>query len=111
VQSISANDLKTGGIGAVSRPLQTLREVGLSVRGELRFVEMEADIYQRLHECELEIALLETRAAPHHPRQLTETGRSASSSIQNQWRPKAQRAARSMPKISKSWGRRGWRSF
>ena len=62
MQSISANDLKTGGIGAISRPLQTLREVGLSVRGELRFVEMEADIYQRLHECELEIALLETRA-------------------------------------------------
>jgi hypothetical protein len=85
VQSISANDFKTGGIGAISRPLQTLRgEVGLSVRGELRFVEMEADAHQRLRDCELEIALLETRAAPHHPRQLTETGRSASSRVQNQ---------------------------
>jgi len=62
VQSISANNLKTGGIGAICRALQTQREVGLSVRGELRFVVMEADAYQRLRDCELEIALLETRA-------------------------------------------------
>ncbi|MEB3208955.1 MAG: hypothetical protein VKK63_08565 [Synechococcus sp.] len=36
--------------------------MGLSVRGELRFVVMEADAYQRLRECELEIALQEARA-------------------------------------------------
>lgn len=62
VQSISANDLNTGGIDAISRALQTQREVGLSVSGELRFVVMEADAYQRLRDCELEVALLETRA-------------------------------------------------
>ena len=100
MQSISANDLKTGSIGAISRALQTQREVGLSVRGELRFVVMEADAYQRLRDCELEIALLVARAQQllHHPPQLIETGRSASSSIQNRWRPKAQRRAASMPK-------------
>jgi hypothetical protein len=62
VQSISANDLKTGGIGAISLPLLTQWEVGLRVRGELRFVEMDVDAYQRLRDCELEIALLEIHA-------------------------------------------------
>jgi hypothetical protein len=62
MQAISANDLKIGGIGAISRALEHEREVGLSVRGELRFVVMEADAYQRLRECELAIALQEARA-------------------------------------------------
>ena len=62
VQTISANDLKTGGIGAISRALEQEREVGLSVRGELRYVVMEANAYQRLRECELGIALQEARA-------------------------------------------------
>jgi uncharacterized membrane protein len=62
MQAISANDLKTGGIGAISRALEHEREVGLSVRGELRFVVMEADSHQRLRECELETALQEARA-------------------------------------------------
>lgn len=62
VQAIPANDLKTSGIGAITRALEHVREVGLSVRGELRYVVMEADAYQRLRECELEIALQEARA-------------------------------------------------
>jgi hypothetical protein len=62
VNAISANDLKNGGIGAISRALEHDREVGLSVRGELRFVVMEAGAYQRLRECELDIALQEARS-------------------------------------------------
>lgn len=62
MQAISANDLKIGGIGAISRALEHEREVGLSVRGELRFVVMEVDAYQRLRECELVVALQEARA-------------------------------------------------
>ncbi len=62
MQAISANDLKIGGNGAISRALEHEREVGLSVRGELRFVVMEADAYQRLRECELAVALQEARA-------------------------------------------------
>lgn len=62
MQAIPANDLKTSGIGAISRALEREREVGLSVRGELRYVVMEADAYQRLRECELEIALQEASA-------------------------------------------------
>lgn len=53
MQALSAIDLKTGGIGALSRALEHEREEGLSVRGELRDVVMEADAYQRLRECEL----------------------------------------------------------
>ncbi len=36
--------------------------MGLSVRGQLRSMVMPADAYQRLRDCELEIALQETRA-------------------------------------------------
>ncbi len=62
MKAISANDLKTGGIGVISRALEHEREVGLSVRGELRYVVMAADVYQRLRDCELEVALQEARA-------------------------------------------------
>jgi hypothetical protein len=48
MQAISANDFKTGGIGVISRALEHEREVGLSGRGELRYVVMEADANQRL---------------------------------------------------------------
>jgi hypothetical protein len=73
MQTISANDLKTGGIGAISRALEHEREVGLSVRGELRFVVMEADSYQRLRECELEIALPASPPAALYTNRLTNT--------------------------------------
>ncbi len=62
LQAIAANDLKTGGIGAIARALEHEREVGLSVRGELRFVVMEVADFQRLRECELEVELQEARA-------------------------------------------------
>lgn len=62
MQTISANELKTAGIGAIACALDHEPEVGLSVRGQLRYVVMPADAYQRLRDCELEIALQETRA-------------------------------------------------
>jgi hypothetical protein len=62
VQVISANELKTRGVGAIDEALQQQCEVAVSVRGELRYVVMEAAHYQRLRECELEVALSETRA-------------------------------------------------
>ena len=60
--TISANGLKTAGIGAIARALDREPEVGLSVRGQLRYVVMPAAAFQRLRDCELEIALQETRA-------------------------------------------------
>lgn len=62
MQTISANEHKTSGIGAIARALDHELEVELSVRGHLRYVVMSADAYQRLRDCELEIALQETRA-------------------------------------------------
>jgi hypothetical protein len=61
MQAISANQLKTGGVGAIASALEQEREVGVSVRGDLRYVVMKAEEYQRLQDCELEMALLETR--------------------------------------------------
>ena len=62
METISANELKTAGIGAIAKALNREPEVGLSVRGQLRYVVMPAAAYQRLRDCELEIALQETRA-------------------------------------------------
>jgi hypothetical protein len=62
METISANELKTAGICAIARALDREPEVGLSVRGQLRYVVMPAAAYQRLRDCELEIALQETRA-------------------------------------------------
>ena len=44
MQSISANELKTGGVGAIARALEQEREVGVSVRGDLCFVVMPAEV-------------------------------------------------------------------
>ncbi|MBM5803456.1 MAG: type II toxin-antitoxin system Phd/YefM family antitoxin [Cyanobacteria bacterium K_DeepCast_35m_m2_155] len=62
MQILSANELKTAGVGAISRALEHDREAGVSVRGHLRYVVMEAQEFQRLRDLELELALLETRA-------------------------------------------------
>lgn len=62
MQILSANELKTAGVGAISRALEHDREAGVSVRGHLRYVVVEAQEFQRLRDLELELALLETRA-------------------------------------------------
>ncbi|MCP9810154.1 hypothetical protein KBY58_12000 [Cyanobium sp. HWJ4-Hawea] len=62
MQIVSANELKTAGLAAISRALQNEREAGVSVRGHLRYVVMEAVEFQRLRDLELELALLEARA-------------------------------------------------
>lgn len=62
MQAISANELKTRGIGAISQALQHEQEVGLSVRGQLRYVVMDLAEFHRLRECELDLALQSCRA-------------------------------------------------
>ena len=59
---ISANELKTRGIAAIEQALATEQEVIVSVRGKDRFVILDIAQYQRLRECELEVALAEARA-------------------------------------------------
>ena len=60
---ITANDLKTRGIAAIEASLADGRsEAVVSVRGADRYVVMEMAHYQHLRECELEAALMESRA-------------------------------------------------
>lgn len=59
---ISANELKTRGIAAIEQALAEQPEAIVSVRGKDRFVVLEIAQYQRLRECELEVALAEARA-------------------------------------------------
>ena len=62
MQVISANELKTRGIGAISEALAHEQEVGLSVRGQLRYVVMDLAEFHRPRECELDLALQSSRA-------------------------------------------------
>ena len=59
---ISANELKTRGIAAIEQALAEHPEAIVSVRGKDRFVILDIAQYQRLRECELEVALAEASA-------------------------------------------------
>lgn len=59
---ISANELKTRGVAAIEQVLAEQPEAIVSVRGKDRFVVLDIAQYQRLRECELEVALAEARA-------------------------------------------------
>lgn len=59
---ISANDLKTRGVGAIEQALQEQAEVSVTVRGEVRYVVMSKEQYQYLRECELEATLAESKS-------------------------------------------------
>ena len=59
---LTANDLKIKGVAAIETVLADRPEAIVSVRGKDRFVVMEIAQYHYLRECELEVALAETRA-------------------------------------------------
>jgi PHD/YefM family antitoxin component YafN of YafNO toxin-antitoxin module len=60
--AISANELKTRGIAAIEKALADGLEATISVRGKVRYVVMPVEQFHFLRECELESALLQTRA-------------------------------------------------
>lgn len=62
MNAISANDLKTRGVGAIDQALQEHAEASVTVRGQIKYVVMSAEQYQYLRECELEAALAESKA-------------------------------------------------
>ena len=70
---ISANDLKTKGVGAIDKALQDQTEVALTVRGEVKYIVMSNEQYQYLRECELEAALAESKADLDAGRYVKET--------------------------------------
>jgi len=59
---LTANDLKLRGVAAIESALSDQTEVTISVRGKDRFVVMNIAHYHYLRECELEAALVQTRA-------------------------------------------------
>lgn len=59
---ISANDLKTKGVGAIEQALHGQPEAAVTVRGQPKYVVMSHEEYVRLRECELEAALAESRS-------------------------------------------------
>lgn len=62
MSTLSANDLKTGGIAAIEAALADQPEAIISVRGKERFVVMEVAQYHYLRECELDAALAQSQA-------------------------------------------------
>jgi len=53
MKSISANDLKTRGVGAIEQALTDQSEATVTVQGENRYVVMRCEHYARLRECDL----------------------------------------------------------
>ena len=62
MENLNANDLKVRGVAAIEEALNGQTEAIISVRGTQRFVVMEVAQYHYLRECELEAALVQSRA-------------------------------------------------
>ncbi len=62
MNAISANDLKTKGVGAIEQALSDQPEANVTVRGKAKYVVMSRAHYAHLRECELEAALAESKA-------------------------------------------------
>ncbi|CAN1561266.1 prevent-host-death protein [Limnohabitans sp. B9-3] len=62
MQQLTANDLKVRGIAAIESVLAEQTEAAISVRGKERFVVMDMAHYHYLRECELEAALMQSKA-------------------------------------------------
>jgi len=59
--SISANTIKTKGISALNDAISQDGEAFISVRGKNKFVVLTLEKYNYLRECELDVALLESK--------------------------------------------------
>jgi len=60
-QTITANDLKTKGVAILNDETADGEGVIITVRGKNKFVVLPIEKYNYLRECELEVALLESR--------------------------------------------------
>ena len=60
--NLTANDLKTRGVAAIESLLAMQPEAMISVRGKERYVVMDVAHYHYLRECELDVALMQTKA-------------------------------------------------
>ena len=62
MENLNANDLKVRGVAAIEEALNGQSEASISVRGKQRYVVMEIAHYHYLRECELDAALVQSRA-------------------------------------------------
>jgi len=60
LSTISANELKIGGVSALETYLEEESEVLISVHGKTKYVVMSIETYQHFREIELQQAILET---------------------------------------------------
>ena len=63
MNTISANDLKTKGVGAIEQALAEQQEASVTVRGQVKYVVMSQEHYAHLRECELALAETKTDLA------------------------------------------------
>ncbi|MBI9087240.1 MAG: hypothetical protein JEZ11_26845 [Desulfobacterales bacterium] len=70
---ISANELKTKGVSAITSRLGRAKEAIITVRGKERYVVMDMEQYNYLRECELEAALNQAKADLEAGRFVTES--------------------------------------
>ncbi|MFH0921142.1 MAG: prevent-host-death protein [Fibrobacterota bacterium] len=59
---VSANELKTRGVSAITRATANGEEAIITVRNKTTYVVLLIEKYNQLRECELEAAIRETRA-------------------------------------------------
>jgi len=71
--TITANELKTGGISRLEAITEESGEAIISVRGKPKYVVLTLAQYNQLRECELETALAETRREIEQGRYVRET--------------------------------------
>ena len=62
MENLNANDLKVRGVAAIEEALNVQTEASISVRGTQRYVVMEMAHYYYLRVCELDAALVQSRA-------------------------------------------------
>lgn len=58
---IAANDLKVRGVKAIEEEMEHFDEVGITVRGKVKYVVMKVEKFDELREYELDKALAEAR--------------------------------------------------
>jgi PHD/YefM family antitoxin component YafN of YafNO toxin-antitoxin module len=61
VKMLTANELKQKGVSALKDAISSNNEVIITVRGKSKYVVLPIAAYNSLRECELEIALIESR--------------------------------------------------
>lgn len=71
--TITANELKTRGVSAIKEVTANYPEAVITVRGESRYVVIPIESYNRLRECELEAAIIESRMDVRNGRYIQES--------------------------------------